>query len=63
MVRDKLGSSTVDKTAAIIWATLQSNEVMAKLSKHEIKSHPSITSIFVCFFITAKISEPLQEIY
>ena len=61
--RDKLGSSTVDKTAKILWATLQSHEVMAKFSKHEIKRHLSITSIFVCFIITANLSEPLQEIY
>ena len=60
--RDKLGSSTVDKTAAIIWATIHSNGVMAELSKHKIIFHPSITSIFVRFLITAKILEPLQEI-
>ena len=35
---------------------------MADFSKHKIKQHPSITSIFVRFLITAKISEPLQDI-
>ena len=45
--RDKLGSSNVDKTAVITWATLQSHEVMAELSKDEIKFYPSIMSIFV----------------
>ena len=59
--RDKLGSSTVDKTAKILWATLQIHEVMAKFSKHEIKRHLSITSIFVRFLITANISDPLQD--
>ena len=40
----------------------KSHEVMAEFSKHEIKRHPSITSIFVRFFVTAKISETLQDI-
>ena len=61
--RDKLGSSTVDKTSAILWDTLQSHELMSEFSKHDIKRHPSITFIFVCFIITANILEPLQEIY
>ena len=36
---------------------------MTEFSKHRIKTDPSITSIFFRFLITAKISEPLQEIY
>ena len=36
---------------------------MAEFSKHKIKRHPSITSIFFRFIITAKILEPLQDIY
>ena len=60
--REKLGSSTVDKTAAILWAALHSHEVRAEFSKHEIKCHPSIISIFVRFLITANIYEPLQDI-
>ena len=35
---------------------------MVEFSKHEIKHHPSIMSIFVRFIITANILEPLQEI-
>ena len=62
MGREKLVSSTLDKTATIMWATLHNHEVMADFSKHEIKSHPSITYIFVRFFINAKIFEPLQDI-
>ena len=62
IVRDKLVSSTVEKTSVILWDTLQSHEVMAEFSKHDIKRHPSITVIFVCFLITAKILEPLQDI-
>ena len=61
--RYKLVSSTVDKTDPILWATLQSHEVMVEFSKHNIKCHPSITSIFFRFLITANILEPLQEIY
>ena len=60
MGRDKLSSSTVDKTATILWATLHIHEVMAEFSKHDIKRHPSITFIFVRFLITAKIYDPLQ---
>ena len=60
MGRDKLGYSTVGEIDYILWNTLQSHEVMAEFSKHKIKHHPSITSIFVCFLVTAKISEPLQ---
>ena len=44
---EKLVFSTVEKTSVILWDTLQSHEVMAEFSKHEIKRHPSITSIFV----------------
>ena len=46
-----------------MWDTLQSHELILEFSKHQIKYHPSITSIFVRFLITAKISEALQEIY
>ena len=63
MGRGKLGSSTVDETATILRAVLQSHEVMVEFSKHNIKCHPSITSIFFRFLITANILEPLQEIY
>ena len=62
MGRGKLGSSTIEETSVILWDTLQSHDVMAEFSKHGIKRHPSVTSIFVCFLITAKILEPLQEI-
>ena len=61
LCRDKLRSSTVEKTAAILWDRILSYEVIMKLSKHKIKRHPFITSIFVRFLITAKILEPLQE--
>ena len=61
--REKFVSSTVDDTATILWATIQSHELMVELSKHDIKLYPSITSIFVRILITAKILEPLQEIY
>ena len=37
MVKDKLVSSTVDETSIIIWDMLQSHEVMADFSKHDIK--------------------------
>ena len=60
--KGKLVSSTVDDTAVIVWATLQSHEIMAECSKHKIKLHVSVTSIFVRFLITAKMYEPLQEI-
>ena len=43
-------------------ATLHSHEIMAEFSKHEIKRHTSIKYIFVCFLITAKILELLQDI-
>ena len=59
----RLDSSNLDETAAVVWVVLQSNEVMAEFSMHDIKRHPSITSIFVSFLVTAKISESLQEIY
>ena len=36
---------------------------MEEFSKHKIKCHPSITSIFSRFIITANMLEPLQEIY
>ena len=62
MEREKLGSSTVDKTSVIMWAALQRQEVMAQFSKHEIKCHPSITPIFFRFLFTANIYEPLQDI-
>ena len=60
--RDMLGSSTMDETAAILWAVLNSHEVMSEFYKYEIKRHLSIKSIFVRFLITTNISEPLQEI-
>ena len=60
MGRDKLGYSIVDETANILWATLQSHEVMAEFTKHNIKRHPSIKFIYVRFLITAKIYGPLQ---
>ena len=63
MGRNKLGSSTVDKTTTILWATIQSHEVMANFYRHNIKRHHSITSIFVRFLITAKILEPLQDFF
>ena len=63
MGKEKLGSSTVDETTKIPWDTLQNHEVMVEFSKHEIKFHPSITSIFIRFLITDKVSDPLQEIY
>ena len=53
----------MDETFAILWAEIQSHEVMLELSKQKIKQHTYITSIFVCFIITANLSEPLQEIY
>ena len=62
MRRDKLGYSTVEETATMFWAILQSNEVMVEFSKHKIKHDPFITSIFFCFLIVATIPEPLQEI-
>ena len=52
----------MDETTAILWSTLQSHEIMVDLSKHDIKRHPSIKTIFVRFLITANISEPFQEI-
>ena len=58
---EQLGSSTRYKIATMMRATLQCHEVMADVFKHYIKRHPSITSIFVYFFVTSKISEPLQE--
>ena len=61
--RDKLGSSTVDKTVTFIWAMFQINEVMAEFFKQGIKRHPSITSIFIRLLITSNIYEPLQEIF
>ena len=61
MRRDKLVSSTVYNTAVIMWAMLQIHEVMAEFSKHNIKRHPSITSIFFRFLVTSNIPDPLQE--
>ena len=58
-----MGYSTVDETTAILWDTLHSREIISELYKHNIKRHPSITSTFVRFLITANISDPLQEIY
>ena len=49
--RDMLDSSTVNKTAVIQWDKLQSHEVMAELSEHDIKGHTFITSTFVEFLI------------
>ena len=63
MGRGKLGYFTVEETAIILSATLQSHEVMAEFSKHKIKLHTSITSIFFRFLITSNILEPLQDIY
>ena len=62
MWREKLGSSTVDKTTGIMWYALQIHEVMAQFSKYGIKLHPSITCTFSYFLITSKISEPLQDV-
>ena len=62
MGRGKLGSSTIEETSVILWDTLQSHDVMAEFSKHGIKRHPSVTSIFVRFLITANTLEPLQDI-
>ena len=58
--RGKSGSYTVEETAAILWDTLQSHQLMVDFSKYEIKCHPSITYIFVCFLIEANIYEPLK---
>ena len=60
--RDNLVSYTVENNATILWAMIHIHEVMAVFSKHYIKRHTSITSIFSRFLITAKISEPLQDI-
>ena len=57
----KLGSSTVEENSVMMWVILQSHEVMAKFTKHKIKLHPSITSIFILFFIKKMISDPLKE--
>ena len=46
----------------MMWTMLQSHKAMAEFSKHEIKYHLSITSIFSHFFVTANISDPLQDI-
>ena len=62
MRRNKLGYSTVYETSTILWDTLQSQEAMEKSPKHEIKYHPSTTSIFVRLIIKANIYDPLQEI-
>ena len=61
--RNKLGSSTVENTAVIMWDTLHSHEVMADFSKHKIKHHPYIKFIFVRFLIAAKIYGQFQNIY
>ena len=53
----------MNETPSILWAMLQSHEVMEEFSKHKIKQHPSITSIFFRFLITTNIYEPLQDIY
>ena len=63
MVWDKLGSSTIYDTAAMLWVTLHSCEVMEDFYKHDIKRHPSITSVSIHFLSTANIYEPLQKIY
>ena len=60
--RDKMGSSTLYNTPAVMWATLQSHEIISEFLKHKIKHQLSITSIFVHFIVTAKILVPLQEI-
>ena len=57
--RDKLDSMYVEDTAAILWDTIQSHEVMEEFSKNYGKHHPYITSIFVRLLITAKIYETL----
>ena len=62
MMQYKLGFSTVDDTTEILWSTFQSHYVMAEFSKHAIKCHSSLTSIFARSLIKANISEPLQEI-
>ena len=43
---DKLDSISVEDTDAILWSAVQSQKVMEELSKHDIKHHPYITSIF-----------------
>ena len=63
MGRGKLGSSTIEETSVILWDTLQSHDVMAEFSKHGIKRHPSVRSIFVCFLVTANVLEHLHDIY
>ena len=58
--QDNLGSKSVEYTDAILWARLHSHELIEELSKHYIKHHTSITSIFVYFLTTANIYEPFQ---
>ena len=58
--RYKLVSSTVDKTDPILWATLQSHEVMVEFSRNDIKRHPYIMSVCSRFLVTVNILEPLQ---
>ena len=52
----------MDENSTKLWVTIQIREVMGGFTKHEIKCHPSITYIFVRFFITANIYEPTKEI-
>ena len=56
-----IGSLVMEESAMMLWVTLQSNKVKAEFAKHEIKHHPSITSIIIIFLIIAKIYETLQE--
>ena len=52
----------MDETVAIIFPKNESHEEMVEFSKHKIKCHPFIMSIFFRFLVTSNISEPLQEI-
>ena len=61
-VQNKLDYISVEDTAEILWAVIQSHEVMEDFSKHDTKHHPYITSIFVRLIIITKIYETLQEI-
>ena len=51
--RNKLGSSTVENTAVIMWDTLHSHEVMADFSKHKIN-----TTLTSNLYLSASSSRP-----
>ena len=57
--RNHLGSTPLEETSAILWDNLQNHVAMAELSKHMIKHHNSITSVFIQFFIITMIYDPL----